>query len=372
MDKLSNELIHLIFEDACCADIQGKIARSLCLVSKRFRAIGESFVFRHVSISGPDQVKRFVARVERLGLGPRSDDAAIPGVQHLFLCDYTKEHALYNDTFVPCDNEDLPSFSVPILSTMEGERIRNHYEDARDEFWFLVGHVLKVASPTLRTLTLLSYHEASRKHARQNQKAINDIPTLANLSGTNINFPLLQRLTLRLMLGCSTEEWMEANLSPIDAPLLQDMQLIIRSPFLRSRTETILYPLLRGMHSRHPFLKQLIFLCNLESHSFEEIMGVICGDVDSSTGSLASECIKNRVLPEKLTSVVIKTGDVPMFLCGGGYSMYMEEVSECIENVANRGIAGLYVAQPIDNSQDEGKREYECLLREWEEGKFEV
>ena len=373
MDKLSDELVHLIFEVACKADVHGKIARSLCFVSKRFCRVGQSFALRSVSVSGPYKIKQLTARLKELEL------ESVPNIQHLFICDYTKEDALYEDTCFIEDGINSYGASGNFLDTKEGQKIINDYHDARDEFWSLVGYVLNIASPTLRTLSLLSFHAMPISlyfgNIRDERKAVSDNPILAVLSGTNVKFPRLQTLTLRHKLGYDLEEWQNMKLSPIDAPLLEGMQLIIASRFFNSQTKRVLHPLLWAINSRHPVLTKLVFSCFWESYDPEKIIETVCGDpgrdvrenVSDKDAALVSDSIKRHVLPGRLTSAVIQMGRTPLFYCGTGYSDYFDAMSQLIDDVASRYIAGLRVSRPTETFPKEGEREYERLFKQWEE-----
>lgn len=96
MDKCSTELLTLICERAC-ADNFGHTARSLGIVPKYFRAIAEPIELRTLIISGMEQLRGVLAKVERTR-------ASIPDiqveVQHLFISELKMEHALAEESLV--------------------------------------------------------------------------------------------------------------------------------------------------------------------------------------------------------------------------------------------------------------------------------
>ena len=357
MEKLSAELVHLIFEDAC-DDIRGETARSLGLVSKRFRAVAETFEFRHISVSGPNQVKQLVTRLESFESenGHRNIN-----IQHLFICDYTEEHALYEDTRDPEKSHHYRGFSGNFLDTREGGKIRCHYDDIRSEFCSLVGYALRIAAPTLRSLSLLSFHRPSyhlRKLQDRQQLDVNDILTLLS---TNISFPQLRALTIRHRYNSEKLEGLE----PLNAPLLNELQLIVGSCVFGSRAEKVLHPLLEDVHSRHPFLSQLVIRW-WELNAFDQIMEAICDNEESSLNSV-SNCIRNHILPGALKSVVIQMNRTPISYCGNGYMNDRRQAFSFVEDIENRNIPGLRVSPPTATFPKVGEREYEFLVKQWEE-----
>ena len=358
MEKLSAELVHLIFEDAC-DDIRGETARSLGLVSKRFRAIAETFEFRHISVSGPNQVEHLVTRLKSI---ESENDHPHINIQHLFVCDYTKEHALYEDTRDPDKSHHYRGFSGNFLDTSEGDKIRCHYNDIRSEFWSLVGCALRIAAPTLRSLGLLSFHWPSyHQEWLQDEQLPDDYDLLALLSRTNINFPQLRTLTIRHRYN--SEKW--KGLGPINAPLLKELWLIVRSCFFGSHDGKVLHPLLQDMHSRHPFLSQLVIRW-WELNTFDRIMEVICDNEENGVNSV-SNCIRNHVLPGVLKSVVIQLNRTPIFYCGTGLMNHRRQAFSFVEDIENRNIPGLRVSPPTATFPKVGERDYEYLFKQWEE-----
>ena len=342
MEKLSVELVQIIFEDAC-DDIRGETARSLGLVSKRFHAIAETFEFRFISVSGSKQLEQLVTRLKSFESenGHRNIN-----IRHLFICDYTKKHTHH-------ENKINPGHRLFGKRGSE-EELRSHYSDIRPGFWSLVGYALKLAAPTLRFLSLLSFHRPSSPEVWPPKLDNNDL--LSILSGTTVKFPLLRTLVVRHRLGYNSEKW--AGLESIDAPLLKELQLYIDSCFSNSSVE-VLHPLLEGMHSRHPFLSRLA-ISFWEFVRFDRAVEVICDTAESSVNSF-SNSIQNHVLPGALKSVVIQL-NCPEDL---GYDWdLLEDLDLRIENVENRKIPGLRVF--MDTEPENGKRDYECLLKQWE------
>ncbi|KAI5122699.1 hypothetical protein M0805_009752 [Coniferiporia weirii] len=151
MDKCSTELIALFVERACASDC-GETARSLGLVSKYFRSIAEPLEFRALVVSGLDQLKATLARLEKarescsLRNGPDGKNEV--DVQHLFISEYKSEHA----AAILLYTTDRSQFVTP-RDAVAG--IRDHYDEYRMEFWESVTTLVRSVNTTLTTLTAL-------------------------------------------------------------------------------------------------------------------------------------------------------------------------------------------------------------------------
>ncbi|KAI5122683.1 hypothetical protein M0805_009736 [Coniferiporia weirii] len=127
MDKCSTELIALFVERACASDC-GETERSLGLVSKYFRSIAEPLELRVLVVSGLDQLKATLARLEKaresrsLKNGPDGKNEVEIQHRDLFINEYELEHA-------------AAAVLVP-QNTVRIDIVRGHYNGYRRmKFW---------------------------------------------------------------------------------------------------------------------------------------------------------------------------------------------------------------------------------------------
>ncbi|KAI5122685.1 hypothetical protein M0805_009738 [Coniferiporia weirii] len=341
MDKCSTELITLFVERACASDC-GETARSLGLVSKYFRSIAEPLEFRVLVVSGLDQLKATLARLEKarerrsLKSGPDGKDEV--DVQHLFISEYNSEHAA-GLRYSISDRVDHSQHTL---------RIRDHYNEHRMEFWESVTTLVRNVSTTLTTLTALQQSGTFElgRHA------------LGFLSG--VHLAQLKVLTLKQRTtGGSSAKCDDADFVPPTAPLLQRLCINallcavgIDSPTMHS----YLHPLLVDVHSHLGALTHMCihdpFLCIM---GVETIIRVICGSSGNLTEPVLT-CIRSRRLPGKLVSATLHQAF-------SEHDDYTRTVY--VPGIKDFGIAGLEVNLLTQEYIEEREWGYKALLAKW-------
>ena len=159
MDKCPIEILGLIFEEACADD--GLTGRSLSLVSRHIHDTSRRYAFRSIALYGPHQLSAFASLLDKADLEGR-------GIRHLYLTDRWRVWMEY----LPGQDREQ----------WHRERVAEdfHVDDASRKYSSTILRILKIASPTIQTLTLLLFGQY-------------DEPLLSDA----VSFPNLRELTIR-------------------------------------------------------------------------------------------------------------------------------------------------------------------------------
>ncbi|KAI5122688.1 hypothetical protein M0805_009741 [Coniferiporia weirii] len=382
MNSCSTEIVHHIFSYACAGPHGGWVARSLRLVSKRYSAIASPLEFRSLVISGPRQLETTLARLQKaleLGVG-RID------VRHLFISDYSAEHALALETPQSAEGALFEETEV-------GRVALAVYRDIESAFWSSIANIIRNTSSTLVTLTLLSFNSVPERWSPFNGEARGRI--LAALRG--LSFPALRALTIKHSVVVVTPDMNSAaevaaaqaarssRWATPSAPVLERLQIVDSCHiFSCSNTSRLAYPhpLLNKFHARYPLLSHLR-LCAANIRQLSPLANVICGLGTTANDQLpddgrleqegnqpsAMDFVANKKLPGNLSSVEMIIKHPPEARRWDELNVFLSQRRslEFADLIEEQDIKGLRIQSPFSTPwPTTGLREYETLLMRWE------
>lgn len=333
MDGCSTEVVYLIFLHAC-HDINGKTAQRLSLVCRGFRRIAKALEFRALSISGFHQLDLVMKRL-------KSDPEYSKGVriEGLFICECRQ-----NQTIRP--------------STQSAEK---QYNSSKESFWSLAAEAIRLASPTVKALTLLAYCNDNCAFSYNCALGV-----LQCISGKN--FPHLRNLTLRHPLVIRPKPFPTTYSSrwiPPFAPQLHTLHLVSDSYVaVRYDGRCEFHPLLTDMHTLYPSLRAVVLHNSGQMTDVRSLLNLLTrtkAEVNQAEKDVAiDKCLSSQVLPGKLEVVQVilrQSNDVKMLIsCFDKFT----------QSVMASGIENITVSKPEDVFTKLGEREYEIMANEWE------
>ncbi|KAI1783014.1 hypothetical protein LXA43DRAFT_1048456 [Ganoderma leucocontextum] len=137
MDKCPNEILSLIFAEACTDD--GLTGRSLSLVSRRTRDTSRRYALQSVALYGSYQLSAFASLLDKADLEDRH-------VCHLYLTDRRRVWMEY------LPGQDREEWLTERMAT------DFHVNDPWRKYSFsAIQRILKTVAPTVQTLTLLLF-----------------------------------------------------------------------------------------------------------------------------------------------------------------------------------------------------------------------
>ncbi|KAI5120865.1 hypothetical protein M0805_008237 [Coniferiporia weirii] len=310
MDKCSTEIISHIVDFACLGPDGGQVARQLRLVSRYIQDVAAVFEFRALAIVGLRMLEGALARLEKANEDVCARGGGNLGIHYLFLSDYASKHARALGTTRPegCRYEH----------SQEGSAVIEKYFAEKERFWEPAARVLALASPSLRSLTVLAFDSFEghrclslpRSHNGDLRRAERGI--LGAMSG--LHLPLLTDICVKHDLRYHEDP--ESFWVPLTMPALRRMSIINDwAPHVFNRNRSIhTCPLLLDMHSRYPLLESL----HLRDNQFSELsrlMAVVCGHTQFDPDTLDEPCtvqhLDDGTLPGALHSVTLEFGPVP-------------------------------------------------------------
>ncbi|KAM5541396.1 hypothetical protein V8D89_004950 [Ganoderma adspersum] len=201
MEACPNEIVSLIFPDACTDD--GLTGPSLSLVSRHIHDTSRRYALQSVALHGSHQLSAFASLLNNANVEDRD-------VHHLYLSDRRKVWTEYFPGQDNCKERWLT------------ERVAEYYHvnsPLRKCFSSAIWHILKVVAPTLRTLTLLLFDRY-------------DEPSLSNA----ISLPKLRELTIH---GSNITHTVQSELSQCLS--LRRLHVIQDFPLIRPITQAVLH-----------------------------------------------------------------------------------------------------------------------------------
>lgn len=365
MNNCPIELLTYIVELVCSDDIE-RSARTLSEVSKLLYLIAGPIRFRRLCISGLEQLEQALDAIDR------SADPQHIRIHHLFICSYTKEHALANDT--PMDG---PKGSF--YATEAGQEVEIGYYDQHPRFWDKTSRLLQIASPSLRTLSILDFlpYPDPVRYYNKTITTFDETRLLYALSSVQ-SFPCLSSLVVKHDLRRGN------TLSNPDSPWhrpemnkLVKLSLIARCIYGRVNEASRIHPLLNGIHDKHPCLEHLTILTNV-GVTFFSLMSYFCGvppaqdgdnlDSDASFAmQMVIDCIEKRRLPGNLHTAEARLGRSPTYARSSGFAttFFEEYVLEFLKDLRAKAMHGMVIMPFTPTYPEEGDREYEIFLSEW-------
>ncbi|KAL5518419.1 hypothetical protein ACEPAH_101 [Sanghuangporus vaninii] len=363
MDILPIELIALIVEYACFDDL-GKTARQLGLVSKAFRVIAEPMELRAIAVSGLEHLQCVISKVERLrhvsrDRYKRKRMSAKYGTKHLFICELTKEHALAVDT--ESERSIVRNLSS-VSPTLDTHKLEQDYRSQTFEFWLLADKLIRSFSGTLETLSLVAWENwlMSTSWASEREGDPESPQVLVTLCGAS--FPNLVSLTVVHNAASGTNCFGRGNYHFIHPfmPLLRSLHIVTPTSlgaYPSMPSSRVGHPLLKEMHRNKPSLTHLI-LCHDWFPAEELVMMALFGPDWPAVQNSGR-------LPGNLQSIILRYGFMPR---PRDFTVYHQLAKNFVNIVRGHGIDGLEAELPEPRFPERGRRRYELLMSEWEDG----